>query len=198
MILKISLQTPNDTYPHVPGYVLMLLSFNVILSLILPPSMPIQPTIELVPAIILWAPIYEEFFFRFLLIVLPIAIISKDPMIVFKGKNAVRRSDFTFIIISSALFGFFHLIYGIGAVLAAMIAGIVMGFIAIRYNILVSINIHFLLNTITASAIVALSWGHVLIMPFILTAILLSVVLGVTTFIITLFLFIDSSIIKKQ
>lgn len=197
-ITKTSLQTKNGTCLHIPSYVIMLLCLNIIVSLVLPPSMPAELSIELVPAIILWAPIYEEFFFRFLLIVVPIAIISKRPRITIRGKNTINKSDLIFITVSSLLFGFSHQVYGLGAILIATITGIVIGLISIRCGILASINMHFLFNTLVAATIVALCYAHFFIILLILFSIILLIILGIATFVITFLIVFESLIIKKH
>jgi len=158
-----------------------------IISILIPQEQPIPLDIRIVPALVIWAPIYEEIFFRLILILLPVAIKTNNFRIFFEKKDSIERFDLIIISLSSLIFGLYHYSAGLGGILAATIAGLFLGYICVRYGLIFSILTHFMLNLLTGSYIVAFSYGHIYVLYFNLATMTLLIAMGIPNLILLCF-----------
>jgi len=181
--IDLSIENIDNSRLYVGEFLALTYMVTIIASYILPPSPP-RIDIRIVPSVIVWAPIYEEMFFRVLIIIIPLTIASRDRGLLIHGKETIERKDYALIAISSLLFGLGHIYGGIGLLLIATLVGMFLGYLCLRYGILSSICMHFLLNATTASWIVARTYHHATVLMFlnyalymlILTASILTVI----------------------
>ena len=162
--------------PTVGNLVPMVFATNMAVAILLRPRPPILLTPAYVPAIVVWAPVYEELFFRFLLVSVPSSILARDPK-VFGGKRNVEGHDWILILTSSVVFSIYHIYGGIGLIIMAMVAGIVLGYLCLRYSVLCSMFAHMLLNSLAAGFAVSNFYGHsLMIIALETTAITLAII----------------------
>nr|NIQ04549.1 CPBP family intramembrane metalloprotease [Candidatus Korarchaeota archaeon]NIU84625.1 CPBP family intramembrane metalloprotease [Candidatus Thorarchaeota archaeon]NIW12767.1 CPBP family intramembrane metalloprotease [Candidatus Thorarchaeota archaeon]NIW50974.1 CPBP family intramembrane metalloprotease [Candidatus Korarchaeota archaeon] len=117
------------------------------------------------------APVFEEFLFRFMFLLLPLSIyhlIKRDHGLkqIYDGKIELETSDWIAILLTAIIFGLAHIGWaqwfrGVGGLLAVMLTywkiaqamgmGVLLGYSASRYGILASIAIHWAMNSLSSS-----------------------------------------------
>ncbi|MEX2689546.1 MAG: CPBP family glutamic-type intramembrane protease [Candidatus Njordarchaeum guaymaensis] len=134
-------------------------AISIIWFLIFPIESPfINPDEDFIFAVTVLAPIFEEISFRFVFLLFPIALVkiitkkrkSKDILReILVGTNENNRLQAIFLIISSILFGYVHVLYGwpLVKIPQAVLLGFTMGYFAIRSGILASIGLHWAINS---------------------------------------------------
>lgn len=116
------------------------------------------------------APLFEEFLFRFLLLLFPLALYTywkskKGLDKIYMGREHLSKKNWLFLLGNAVLFGFAHygwrdLFGGVGQIALLLTSwkiaqttmlGIILGFTAMRWGITTSMTIHWTINTLSAS-----------------------------------------------
>lgn len=118
---------------------------------------------------IVTAPIFEEFVFRFLLLLLPLTVfyqVKKEGNIrqIFQGKKEIERTEWISVALSASLFGLAHIGWinywnwqlVVWKLLQATVMGVILGYSAVRYGIFSSMAIHWATNSIASIAVLSL------------------------------------------
>ena len=111
------------------------------------------------------APLLEETIFRFVFLVLPVAIKEfmhgdkrRAKAIVISGKDRLEMYDYIFILISSLVFGIAHLMGGwsFNKIFQATFLGLFLAYIALKGGIFVSIAFHWMWNALSTLLLISL------------------------------------------
>jgi len=136
--------------------ILDLVSIQIAVTLILSfldSKVKLAPSPLLVPALVLWAPILEELFFRGFLVGIPCVFRYGKARMFFGG---IRKKNFftgLLAVVSAIIFSIPHMYLGFLGVVNAFVAGIILAYIFIDFGLLESIFAHFILNAATAFSI---------------------------------------------
>ncbi len=178
--IKTMIRKVEDTEFYLGESIAIVFVLSFLVSIVFPPK-PVNTNIYVVPSIVVWAPVYEEFFFRIILLMLPLSVMSRDYWVIFRGRATIGSIDRILLAISSVIFGLYHFSRGVGMVIVATIAGLFMGYLCLRYGIATSIATHFLLNSMVGSQVVARVYRHVLVFYICSVAGLMLVTAGILT-----------------
>lgn len=100
---------------------------------------------------LLHASVYEELIVRVLFLGIPLFLVYKlkgdkiSPLRIFGGGFKIGKWEIVFLLLSSVIFGLAHLTsWGIWKVIPALVAGLALGYLFLRYGIFASISLHFI------------------------------------------------------
>ncbi len=169
-------------------------AISILLVLLFNPGEGVEVPLYDMHRVILGAPILEEMSFRLIWLLIPAWITaylrneintskSREQGFIshiLRGKVNIKKHDWILIFLSALFFGISHFVtivfdyrsltfsvgigWGFGKIFQATFVGIVMGYLALKYGILTSIAFHWLVNSLSATIYLILTFGDVILL----------------------------------